>query len=424
MIDSLDVILWDKKIGTLVSSKKGYGSQACFYFDPEYVKAGLDMAPLRSPLLGAVAQRGLPVYPEEGKEFGGLPSFIADSMPDHWGNIVFAEWAKAHHISSKKLSPIDRLAYIGRRGMGALEFVPPVSVEFETSFRVEISELSRLAQMALNEAKHFHAVIRPDFIIESLFRVGTSAGGRRPKALVNINHETGECYSGQVAPPGPDFVPSIIKFDEHSAIPTTRIEYSYYLMGVDAGMKMMPSKLLEGSSETHFITKRFDRKGKDKIHIQTLAAMNPLSSSYEDLFDVAQRLDVPHDEIKQLFLQMVMNVVGGNVDDHNKNFSFTMDKDGVWHVAPAYDYTFAVDTSAPFYVNRHSLTINGKNENITKADVMDVAGRYNIKGACSMVEQAVERVSNYRKYATQAGVPEQWIVRIEGEISQRLIIGK
>lgn len=179
MIQNLDVVLWGKKVGILVSSKKGYGQQICFYFDGGYAATGLDIAPLRAPMSGIAVQHGLPVYPEEGKEFGGLPSFIADSMPDHWGNVVFAEWAKAHHIRNKDLSPLDRLAYIGRRGMGALEFVPPTSSEMEAPFKVEIAELSRLAQMAQNEAKNFHAVMSPDFIIESLFKVGTSAGGCR-----------------------------------------------------------------------------------------------------------------------------------------------------------------------------------------------------------------------------------------------------
>lgn len=422
MIQNLDVVLWGKKVGILVSSKKGHCQQICFYFDGGYAATGLDIAPLRAPMSGIAVQHGLPVYPEEGKEFGGLPSFIADSMPDHWGNVVFAEWAKAHHIRNKDLSPLDRLAYIGRRGMGALEFVPPTSSEMEAPFKVEIAELSRLAQMAQNEAKNFHAVMSPDFIIESLFKVGTSAGGRRPKAVINVNPESGECYSGQVPTPLPGFVPMIIKFDEHGDIPTTRIEYSYYLMALDAALKMMPSRLMQGQNEVHFLTERFDRRGNEKIHVQTLAAMVPQSSSYEELFDAAVRIGIIPAELKQLFRQMVMNVVGGNIDDHSKNFSFMMAQDGVWHVSPAYDFTFTVDISGPFYVNRHSMTINGKNHDITKADLLEVASRYNIKGASSIIETSIEAVKKYRQYALQAGVPEFWIGRIEEEINDRVAL--
>ena len=420
MITNLDVILWDKKVGTLVSSPKGYNKEICFYFDPDFVKSGYDIAPLRAPINGIAAQKGLPIYPEDGRLFGGLPSFIADSMPDQWGNTVFSEWAKAHNIRSKDLSPLDRLAYIGRRGMGALEFVPPISNDMEMPFKVEIAELSKLAQVALKEAEKMHLKMSPDFVVESLFKVGTSAGGRRPKAVINVNIDSGECYSGQVAAPAPGFVPMIIKFDEHCDIPTTRIEYSYYLMALDAGMKMKPSRLMEGEKETHFLTEQFDREGSEKLHVQTLAALNPLASSYEDLFDVAVKLGATCCEIQQLYLQMVMNVVGGNIDDHNKNFSFIMDKDGVWHIAPVYDYTFTVDPSAPSYINRHSMTINGNNQGITKTDLMEIARKYNVKGALSVIEKVKSVAGKYRDYAIRAGVADNWIAKIEEEIAARI----
>ena len=420
MIESLDVILWDRKVGTLVSSKKGYGQQVCFYFDPGYVENGPDIAPLRCPLSSVAARKGLPVYPEESRDFGGLPSFIADSLPDHWGNVVFSEWARANNIRTKDLSVLDRLAYIGRRGMGALEFVPPTSAGMDTLFPVEIAELASLAQMALDEARNFHAVMSPGLIMESLFKVGTSAGGRRPKAVINMNPETGECYSGQVPGPTAAFIPMIIKFDEHTDVPSTRIEYSYHLMALDAGLAMMPSRLIQGEQETHFLTERFDRKGSGKLHIQTLAAMNPFSSSYEDLFDTAAGISVIPGEIRQLFLQMAMNVVCGNVDDHNKNFSFIMDRDREWHVSPAYDFTFTVDTSGPFYVNRHSMTVNGKSEDISRQDLMEIAARYNVKGASGLITKAVDVAQSYREYGIKAGVPEKWIVKIENEIALRI----
>lgn len=420
MLNSLDVIIWNRKVGTLVLIKSGYKSQICFYYDPEYVKTGIDIAPLRAPLSSVVAQRGLPIFPDEDKIFGGLPSFIADSMPDHWGNVVFNEWARANKISKREISVLDRLAYIGRRGMGALEFVPPVAEAMETPFKVEIIKLSQLAKMAMDEAKSFHTVFSPDFAIESLFKVGTSAGGRRPKAVINFNKDSGECYSGQVATPMPGFTPLIIKFDEHGDIPTTRIEYSCYLMAFDAGLKMMPSQLLECGGEMHFLTERFDRRGVEKIHVQTLAAMNPLSSSYEELFETAQRLEVSNDELLMLFRHMVMNVLAANIDDHNKNFSFIMDKTGVWHISPVYDFTFNVDFSAPQYINRHSMTINGKNQDIMRTDLLAVANNFGIKSPDTVINSAIETVGNYRKYALQAAVPETWIKNIEDVIAERV----
>ena len=420
MIQHLDVFLWGRKVGSLVTYKERYVEKIGFYFDRDFLDSGYDIAPLRASIHSVSVRNGLPVYADDDKLFGGLPSFIADSLPDYWGNRVFNEWAKSRHISTRSLSALDRLAYIGRRGMGALEFLPPAAEEMEQSFKVEIADLYQLAQSALEQARNFKAKIQPDLMIESLFKVGTSAGGRRPKAVIHLNPETGECYSGQVAAPVPGYIPMIIKFDEHSDIPTTRIEYSYYLMARDAGLRMMPSRLIERENAAHFLTERFDRKGDKKVHIQTLAAMNPSVNSYEDLFDTACRIGVLPAELKQLFLLTVMNVVGGNVDDHAKNFSFLMNEDGAWHVAPAYDFTFSVDPSAPGYMNRHCMTIGNKNSDIKRSDLLELAKHYNIKGANALIEKVVGVVSHYEYYAEQAKVSEYWCNRIKEEMEYRI----
>ena len=226
--------------------------------------------------------------------------------------------------------------------------------------------------------------------------------------------------SGQVPTPIPGFTPMIIKFDEHSDIPTTRIEYSYWLMAKDAELGMMSSRLIEGQQQTHFLTERFDRDGNEKVHVQTLAAMNPVANSYVDMFEVAARLSVPPADLQRLFRLMVMNVIAGNVDDHSKNFSFTMSQDGKWKLAPTYDFTFTVDVSAPYYVNTHSLSINGKNDSITKSDILEIAKRFGIKSAESIIGKLVEVAKNYRKYGEEAVVPEFWINRIVEKISENI----
>lgn len=418
MIDTINVYLWGRKVGTLASSPDN--NNVCFYYDAAYVKDGYEIAPLVAPLGGVKAQRGLPFYPEKDKLFDGLPSFIADSLPDHWGNTVFNEWAKRNNIHVRNLSPIDRLAYIGKRGMGALEFLPSIAGEMESPFKVVIAELYNLSLEALDDAKGFGASMSSDILIESLFKVGTSAGGKRPKAIINVDWQTKRCYSGQVPSPEPDFVPMIIKFDEHCDMPTTRIEYSYYLMAKDAGMNMTGCYLLEGNCQTHFLTERFDRNGNDKIHIQTLAAMNPDADSYEDLMEVAFRIGLSSTEKRQLFMQMVMNVVCGNVDDHTKNFSFLMSVDGVWHAAPAYDFTFTVDPNGWQMFNKHSITVCNKTEHIQTADMMEIAKRYNIKSASSIIDSVKTVAANYRKYGEQSGVNDKWITIIEKEISSRI----
>ena len=420
MIQHLDVFLWGRKAGSLVTYKERYTEKVCFYFDRDFLGSGYDIAPLRASIHSVSVRNGLPVYAEDDKLFSGLPSFIADSLPDHWGNQVFNEWARSRHISTRSLSSLDRLAYIGRRGMGALEFLPPAAEDMERPFKVEIADLYDFAQLALEQAKNFKAEVHPDLMIESLFKVGTSAGGRRPKAIINLNPETGECYSGQVAAPAPGYIPVIIKFDEHSDIPTTRIEYSYYLMARDAGLDMMPSRLVQGENAAHFLTERFDRKEGKKVHTQTLAAMNPGSNSYESLFDTACRIGVLPAELKQLFLLTVMNVVGGNVDDHNKNFSFLMNDDGIWHIAPAYDFTFSVDPSAPGYANRHGMTVGNKNADIGRDDLLELAKCYNVRGANAIIEKVVSVISDYEHYAWQAGVGDYWCSRIKEETGYRI----
>lgn len=424
MLQNLDVLLWEQKVGTLLAYKEKYAEKICFYFDSTFLSKGYDIAPLRASINSVALQKGMPIYADDGKIFGGLPSFIADSLPDHWGNTVFNEWAKTQKISSRHLSALDRLAYIGNRGMGALEFHPSAAKDMEQAFKVEIDGLYNLACQTLNEAKSFRAELQPNIMIESLFKVGTSAGGRRPKAIINYNPDTHECYSGQVPTPLPGFIPMIIKFDEHSDIPTTRIEYSYYLMAKAAGLHIMPSSLLEGKDAVHFLTERFDRRNGKKIHTQTLAAIRPAANSYEDLFDTAYRIGIIPAEIKQMFLQTVLNVAGGNVDDHNKNFSFLMNDDGIWHIAPAYDFTFAIDCSAQGYMNRHCMTINNKNSDIDRQDLLTLAKQYNIKGADAIIDNVIETVSNYGHYSSIAGIEDTWRIRIEDEIQSRAALLK
>lgn len=421
MLKSLDVTIWGRRVGTLAAYVDRHQERVLFYYDRDFAAGRLDIAPLRAPIDGAAARQGLPVFADSGKIYGGLPSFVADSLPDHWGNSVFRRWAGAHGLRLRDLTSIDRLAYIGRRGMGALEFEPPAAEEMERPFRVEVASLHRLALSALDEAAAMRVDLNEGLLVESLFKVGTSAAGRRPKAVLNVNYATGQCYSGQVAAPEPGFTPTIVKFDEQGEVPTTRIEYAYYLMAQRAGLRMMPSRLLGGpGGAAHFLTERFDRRGDDKVHVQTLAAMSPAADSYEALLDAAVRLDIAPAEREQLFLLMAMNVACGNVDDHNKNVSFMMGRDGVWHAAPAYDFTFAVDPSAPAYVNLHSLSVNGAAADIGRGDLLAVASRYAIKGGDALVDQAVAAAADFRAYAREAGLDELWSRRIASEIDRRI----
>lgn len=214
---------------------------------------------------------------------------------------------------------------------------------------------------------------------------------------------TGEVISGQgVIPDG--FEHYILKYDDNSVYPMARLEYVYYLMAKDAGIEMMPSEIRSYGDVTHFLTRRFDRKANERIHTQTLAAMCPESQSYEDLFAVMRRLNLPYTDFRQQYLRMVFNVLAGNVDDHSKNVSFCMNQQGVWSLSPAYDLTFSVDLSAPAYMNRHSLTINGRNDDISRFDLEVIAQRNDIADYKAMIDQVATAVSKFSTYAAELDI--------------------
>ena len=251
--------------------------------------------------------------------------------------------------------------------------------------------------------------------IENIYRIGTSAGGMRPKAIIAINKETGEIRSGQADLPS-DYTHYIIKFDEGKDFPFTLVEMAYYDMAIAAGIKMMHSRLIEIDGRQHFLTQRFDREQGKKVHIQTLAAMNPLADSYEDLFTVCRKLRLPAHEITEQFRRMVFNMLAGNVDDHTKNFSFMMHNDGIWHITPAYDMTFTIDLDAPSYINRHCLTVNGKDANITTKDLLDFARMNDIKDADNIISNVVMAIERFTEYAQHYGIENKWIEKIRNSI--------
>jgi serine/threonine-protein kinase HipA len=231
-----------------------------------------------------------------------------------------------------------------------------------------------------------------------------------------LNKTTGEVISGQgLIPEG--FQHYILKYDDNSVYPFAKLEYVYYRMALDAGIEIMPSELRTYEGVTHFLTQRFDRNGNDKIHTQTLAAMWPMSDSYEDIFAVLRRLNLPYEDSRQQYLRMVFNVIARNVDDHAKNFSFCMNHDGIWQLSPAYDLTYSVDPAAPAYANRHSLTVNGKNEDITRKDLEAVGLNNDIQGYNALIDTVANAVANFELYAKESGIDEKLIKSIRNDFN-------
>lgn len=405
----IQVKLWDKNVGLLSwDDNKGC---SVFQFDKDFMQYGWNIAPLIAPLDSAYVQKSFPMSGNKEKLYGGLPEFIADSLPDYWGNIVFQKWMEANHLQPKSVNAVDRLSFIGKRAMGALEF-QPAHIQEDASINIELSSLYELANRLFLDRQDINIDMSNNLIMEDLYKVGTSAGGQRPKAIIGMDEETGIIRSGQADLP-PNFNHYILKFDtsKRNELPITKVEMAYYLMAKDAGINMMPSKLVEIEGTKNFMTQRFDRQNGKKIHTQTLAAMSSFADAYEDLFVVGRKLNLSADEQSQQYRRMVFNVIAENVDDHTKNFSFIMLPNGEWHISPAYDIVFSAEPDSHFYRN-HELTILGKRKNITKQDLLLFAQRQDIKNAASIIDEVAEVVMNFKAYAEKVEIDDYWIKKI------------
>lgn len=412
----LKIKLWGEQLGYLYWDNKQ--NAAVFEYDPEFIKNGIDPAPLTMSVKSERSVKGIPWVGNKEKPYQGLPPMIADSLPDKWGDAVFAKWMKDNKVKSGNITPVDRLAYIGSRGMGALEF-EPAHLEKEKSENIDIQELYILAKKILTQREEVILNEQESQLSRNFVKLGTSAGGRRPKAIIAINRNTGEVRSGQVdAPEG--FEHYIIKFDEANGFPSAKIEYSYYQMAKEAGIQMTDCLIKETLNESHFLTKRFDRNGNEKIHIQTLAAINPFCDSYEDIFTTMRKLKLPYTDMEQMFRRMVFNVFSRNIDDHTKNFSFMMDKTGRWKLAPAYDLTFTIDLSGPSYQNKQTLFINGKNDDISEKDLLIVGKENEINNPGKIIPEVKNAVKKFSSISKQNNVPDEWRNKIWKEISKQL----
>ena len=364
MIKSLRVILWNEEIGRLAWDERRKLSY--FTYNPEFVKKGLNVSPLIAPLNGVRALT--PIWGEEAKIYQKLPAFVADSLPDTWGNQLFELWRQQNHLANVDVTPLDKLSFIGKRGMGALEFLPETNREQKPE-KIDIKSLTDLAEQIFRERENAHIMPEESVTMQSLLTVGTSAGGRQPKAILAINKKTGEVRSGQISGlEGFDYY--LLKFG-NSEYSSAELEMTYSELATAAGICMMPSELYSVDGNNHFMTKRFDRDGEKKIHTQTLAAIYPDTESYEQMITVCRKLHLPEADCQEVFRRMVFNVLSNNTDDHNKNFSFIMNEDGSWRLSPAYDITYIIDRGGYLPNEEHCLFIRAKLCRITREDVIN-----------------------------------------------------
>ena len=428
MMNTAIVNIWGKMAGAVAwDEKSGWAS---FEYDPAFKRLGWELSPLKMPL--STEQR-IYSFPELRKETGssfdtfkGLPGLLADMLPDRYGNELINLWLAQQGRPENSMNSVEMLCFIGKRGMGALEIEPTILKQNVNTFSVEINSLVEIASKMLSKKEAFVANLKSDEekAMREILKIGTSAGGARPKAVIAYNEKTGEVRSGQTrAPEG--FEHWLLKLDGVSEVQLGathgygRVEYAYYLMALDCGIEMMPCRLLEENGRAHFMTRRFDREGSyTKHHIQTFCAMKHFdynrvnSYSYEQLFQTMRELKLTYAEAEQMFRRMVFNVIARNCDDHSKNFSFILKQGDRWRLAPAYDLCHAYRPGSE-WVSRHALSVNGKRENITREDLIVIGRSIRNKKAEEIIDQVNDTVHNWNYYADKAGVDKDKKVSID-----------
>ncbi|MGD2112958.1 MAG: type II toxin-antitoxin system HipA family toxin [Gammaproteobacteria bacterium] len=419
-IDTAIVKLWGDRVGAV--SWLEDRAYAVFEYAPEFLHKGLDIAPIHMSLAAARRGNRLFSFPGLNREtYLGLPGLLADALPDKFGNRLIEAWLARNGRDAADFSPVERLCYTGRRSTGALEFEPALGGRQDKAVPVEVAGLVELAQQIMQERKTLHASLGSTErehaeALMDILRVGTSAGGARPKAVIAMNAQ-GNVLSGQTdVPAGYDYW--ILKFDGVNDLELGRpagygrIEYAYYRMAQAAGIHMTECRLLEENGRAHFMTRRFDRVDGHKLHLQSLCGLAhydfnlPGAYGYEQVFGVMRRLRLSKAEAAEQYRRMVFNIVARNLDDHTKNIAFLMGPDGTWRLSPAFDVIYA-HNPAGRWTNQHQLSLNGKRDGFTRQDLLDAGDAISLPRPADIIDEVSAAVARWAEFAQQAGIDPQ-----------------
>ena len=419
------VMLWGRRIGAVSwDAARGLG---IFQYDPRFVAAGIEVSPIAMPVREAPY-----TFPALGVDaFKGLPGLLADALPDRYGNALIDVWLAETGRAAEDFNPVDRLCYIGRRGVGALEFEPELHRPDRTH-RLGIAQLVELAERALDERGRLAGRLGggdDSAALEDILSVGTSAGGARAKAVLAWNPATGEFRSGQVDD-GDGFEHWLLKFDgvavegRELSDPQGygRIEYAYHLMARAAGIEMTDCRLHHEGGRSHFMTRRFDRDTQGrKIHVQTFGALRHFDYNlsgvyaYEQVMQTIRTLGLGMSAVEEQYRRTVFNIVARNQDDHVKNIAFLMDRRGVWRLSPAYDVAYAYNPSGT-WTREHRMSVAGKRDGFERTDLERFAESSGVRRpvARRIADEVVAAVASWPKFGAEAGVDER-VVRQVGQ---------
>lgn len=410
--------MWGRDVGAVAEDRLG---QITFEYSEEFRQSGLEISPIHLPL----TRRGPIHFPElqRARSFAGLPGLLADCLPDAFGNAVIRRYFEQLGTPDAAMSPVQRLLYIGSRAMGALEFSPPL----EGRNSRDADEALAIARL-VEEARR---VIEgdPDVAVPEMMRVGASAGGARAKALILWHRELGRVKSAY-APQHPGDEHWLIKFDgvtggvgghvmtkEFVPGPYGRIEYAYSRMARAAGIEMPETFLLRERDFAHFMARRFDREGAARIHMHSLGGLHHADYnvrqvlSYEDYFRTIRLLGMGQPAVDQAFRRMAFHIAARNQDDHVKNVGFLMGPDGTWHLAPAFDVTWAYGGE---WASTHQMTARGKDDGFTRDDLLAVGNAFDVPNDGAGILAEVEAALGvWESEARSAGLDRSWIDRIQ-----------
>ena len=419
-VSTIEVRAWGELVGA--AARDPHLGYYAFEFAPAFLKLGIELAPLTMPLREASQPFIFPDLPE--LTYQRLPAMLADSLPDDFGNGLVNAWMASQGVARSEITALDRLAYMGRRGIGALEFRPArgshKSGATALSLATLVESARRVVHGEIDDDPHAEAALR------QLLSVGTSAGGARAKAAIAWNPATQEIRGGQFDIE-PGFEHWLLKFDGigrdrelGESLGYGRIEYAYHLMAVRAGIDMTDCRLLEENGRAHFMTRRFDRGGNEKIHMQTLCGIAQLDykakgvHDYSEYLGVIRELAIGLEAMEQAFRRIAFNVLACNCDDHTKNFSFLLRDRRHWSLAPAYDLIYAFNPKGE-WTYQHLTSVNGRFNDIRREDLLVLADRFEIGRAATLLTEVGAAVSAWPEFAQRAGVARAAVERISAQ---------
>ncbi|GAB1856334.1 type II toxin-antitoxin system HipA family toxin [Flavobacteriaceae bacterium MHTCC 0001] len=419
-LDKIEVCIFDIKVGVLAFDKEK--SISYFQYYPNFLEpeSYLNIFPIGIKKTPMVQK-----FKTYNTVFNGLPPQIADSLPDDFGNRIFNEWLKLKKVDIKAISPVYQLAYLSKRGMGALEYIPGLELRKKENQTIDFDKITGVLNIIMDSKRDYNEIQLDDLSLLNIYHLGTSMGGARPKVVVSEHRITNQIIPGDVTFSN-EYNHYLVKLNlGKDSYNKELVEYAYYKMATCVGLDMMPCKMIDGK---HFATLRYDRINGEKVHVLTASGISgysfrdPEMSSYENLFKIANKIKIPPADMDALFRRMVFNFTFKNVDDHLKNHSFIFDrKTNKWRLSKSYDINYPLDALNKYLNSPHALSLNKKRVNINITDLMLMADLYGIKNPNKIIKEVNKGICLWDEIAEALHIPTRVKDAIKKDFTNFLI---